>query len=346
MMGSSTHPSPELMKISKTYRLLLIVVMVLSIIALVAVKAAHRPLDFSTVESFQVSPGTSLFRLTRDLSERHLQIPSWAFLVLARLTSYRGPILAGEYAVHSGLNSLQLLTILREGITIQRSVTFLEGWTFTQWRAHLSTQPHILKNSAMLTDMEFMARVRLTDSPTQTSPEGWFFPDTYFYSAGDSDLAILQRAHKVMLEQLKDAGLKENQAEKLNRYEYLILASMVEKESGRASDRNKIAAVFLNRLQLGMRLQSDPTVIYGLGEDFDGDLVKADLMGDTPHNTYVNRGLPPTPICMPGRESIDAVMNPAEVGFLYFVARGDGSSEFSVTLKAHNRAVRRYQINN
>jgi UPF0755 protein len=330
---------------SKTY-LLVVVVVVLSITVLGVVKAAYRPLDFSNTESFQVSPGTTLYGLTRTLNEDHLQIPSWLFLFLARFTSYQGPILAGEYAVHSELNSLELLTLLRKGVTVQRAVTFVEGWTFLQWRSHLSEQRYIGQDSAVLTGEEIMQRVGQADTATQISPEGWFFPDTYFYSAGDSDLDILQRAHKAMLQQLQAAARKRSEDTQLDRYQVLILASMVEKESGYSSDRNKIAAVFLNRLRQGMRLQSDPTVIYGLGDEFDGNLVRADLMGDTAHNTYVRKGLPPTPICMPGRSSIDAVMNPAKVDFLYFVARGDGSSEFSMTLKAHNRAVRRYQMNN
>lgn len=346
MMGSCTLPSLRLMNKSKTYRLLLIILVVLSITVLGVVRAAYRPLDFSNIESFQVAPGTTLYGLSRTLSESHLQIPSWLFLLLARFTSYQGPILAGEYAVHSELDSLELLTLLRKGVTVQRTVTFVEGWTFSQWRSHLGEQQHIGQDSVVLTGEQIMERVRHADSSMQTSPEGWFFPDTYFYSAGDSDLDILQRAHKAMLLQLQEAGLERNADAQLDRYEYLILASMVEKESGRSSDRSKIAAVFLNRLRQGMRMQSDPTVIYGLGDKFDGNLVRADLIGDTAHNTYVHRGLPPTPICMPGRASIDSVMNPAEVNFLYFVARGDGSSEFSMTLKAHNRAVRQYQMNN
>ncbi|MBT3427391.1 MAG: endolytic transglycosylase MltG [Gammaproteobacteria bacterium] len=331
---------------SKTYRFLLVIVVVFSLTVLGVARAAYRPLDFSNTASFLVSPGTTLYGLARTLNETHLQIPSWLFLLLARVTSYQGPILAGEYAVHSELNSLELLMLLRKGVTIQRAVTFVEGWTFSQWRAHLSEQQHIGQDSAVLTGQEVMQRVGHAGSVTQTSPEGWFFPDTYFYSAGDSDLEILRRAHRAMLRQLQAAGVQHHEDTQLDRYEVLILASMVEKESGHSSDRNKIAAVFLNRLRQGMRLQSDPTVIYGMGDKFDGNLVRADLIGDTAHNTYVRKGLPPTPICMPGKSSIDSVMNPAQVDFLYFVARGDGSSEFSMTLKAHNRAVRRYQINN
>jgi UPF0755 protein len=267
--------------------------------------------------------------------------------LIARLTAFQGPILAGEYAVEDDFNAVQLLAVLRKGDTVQRTVTFLEGWAFDQWRSHLRKQKQIRPDSALLTDIEIMQRIRLDESLAGTNPEGWFFPDTYFYSAGDSDLDLLQRAHKAMLGQLEVAWLKRDQQEtQLTRYESLILASMIEKETGRLTDRTKIAAVFLNRLKRGMRLQSDPTVIYGLGKEYDGNLVRADLLGDTAHNTYVHKGLPPTPISMPGQESINSVMHPARTDYLYFVARGDGSSEFSRTLQAHNRAVRLYQMGN
>ena len=329
------------------YRLLLIGLVVVSLAVMGFVRAAYQPLNFSGIQTLQITPGTSLYRLTSNLSEHHLQIPDWMFLLIARLTAFQGPILAGEYAVEDDFNAIQLLAVLRKGDTVQRNVTFLEGWTFAQWRIHLRKQAQIRADSAVLTDTEIMQRVRLDESLTGSNPEGWFFPDTYFYSAGDSDLDLLQRAHKAMLGQLEVAWLKRDQQQtQLSRYESLILASMIEKETGRLTDRTNIAAVFLNRLKRGMRLQSDPTVIYGLGKEYDGNLVRADLLGDTAHNTYVHKGLPPTPISMPGQESINSVMHPALTDYLYFVARGDGSSEFSRTLQAHNRAVRLYQMGN
>ncbi len=329
------------------YRLLLIGLVVVSLAAIGFVRAAYQPLNFRGIQVIQITPGTSLYSLTRNLSEHHLQIPDWMFLLIARLTAFQGPILAGEYAVEDDFNAIQLLAVLRKGDTVQRTVTFLEGWAFDQWRSYLRKQKQIRPDSALLTDTEIMQRIRLDESLAGTNPEGWFFPDTYFYSAGDSDLDLLQRAHKAMLGQLEVAWLKRDQQEtQLTRYESLILASMIEKETGRLTDRTKIAAVFLNRLKRGMRLQSDPTVIYGLGKEYDGNLVRADLLGDTAHNTYVHKGLPPTPISMPGQESINSVMHPARTDYLYFVARGDGSSEFSRTLQAHNRAVRLYQMGN
>ncbi len=329
------------------YRLLLIGLVVVSLAAIGFVRAAYQPLNFRGIQAIQITPGTSLYSLTRNLNEHHLQIPDWMFLLIARLTAFQGPILAGEYAVEDDFNAVQLLAVLRKGDTVQRTVTFLEGWAFDQWRSHLRKQKQIRPDSALLTDIEIMQRIRLDESLAGTNPEGWFFPDTYFYSAGDSDLDLLQRAHKAMLGQLEVAWLKRDQQEtQLTRYESLILASMIEKETGRLTDRTKIAAVFLNRLKRGMRLQSDPTVIYGLGKEYDGNLVRADLLGDTAHNTYVHKGLPPTPISMPGQESINSVMHPARTDYLYFVARGDGSSEFSRTLQAHNRAVRLYQMGN
>ena len=196
------------------YRLLLIGLVVFSLAAMGFVRAVYQPLNFSGIQALQITPGTSLYSLTRNLSEHHLQIPDWMFLLVARLTAFQGPILAGEYAVEDDLNSLQLLAVLRKGDTVQRTVTFLEGWAFDQWRSHLRKQQQMRADSAFLTDNEIMQRVRLDEPLVGTNPEGWFFPDTYFYSAGDSDLDLLQRAHRAMLDQLEAAWLMRDQQQR------------------------------------------------------------------------------------------------------------------------------------
>jgi UPF0755 protein len=225
-------------------------------------------------------------------------------------------------------------------------IRFIEGWTFRQLRARLDAHPDLRHDSTGLSDAEIMRRIGEEEGAGESglSPEGWFFPDTYLFARRGSDLDILARAHRAMRRHLEREWAQRTEPSPLtDPYQALILASIVEKETGRETDRPQIAAVFLNRLGQGMILQSDPTVIYGLGESFDGNLRKRNLSADTPYNTYVRGGLPPTPIAMPGLASLKAVLHPAPSRMLYFVARGDGSSHFSRTLDEHNRAVNRYQ---
>ncbi len=249
-------------------------------------------------------------------------------------------IRAGSYAVEPGTSPRQLLEKMVQGDEQLESVRLIEGWTFRQFRQTLAQAPHLRPTSARMSDADLMQAL---GSPG-VSPEGRFFPDTYRYSRGVSDLTVLKSAKKAMQQRLeavwaqRAAGLPLKTAE-----EALVLASIVEKETGRAADRGRIAGVFVNRLRIGMPLQTDPTVIYGLGEAFDGNLRKRDLQTDTPWNTYTRRGLPPTPIAMPGLASLRATVRPEVTQDLYFVARGDGSSVFSPTLDAHNRAVNQYQ---
>jgi peptidoglycan lytic transglycosylase G len=219
-------------------------------------------------------------------------------------------------------------------------LTIVEGSTFGDLKAALAVDASVTRQAAPLSDAELMMKLGAPGS----SPEGWFFPDTYYYATGASDLAVLARAHRLMRERLDAAWAKRAPELPLrNAYEALILASIVEKETGRSTDRPLIASVFVNRLRAGMRLQSDPTVIYGMGKRFDGNLHKRDLEADTPYNTYVRDGLPPTPIALPGQASLDAVTNPPPTPYLYFVSRGDGTSEFSANLADHNRAVAKFQ---
>jgi len=249
-------------------------------------------------------------------------------------------IRAGSYEIETGATPRTLLEKMVQGDEALEAVRLIEGWTFRQFRQALARAPHLKQLSAGMTEAELMAAI---GAPGQ-SAEGRFFPDTYLYSRGVSDLTVLKRAHRAMSERL--AAVWAERAEDLplrSPDEALILASIVEKETGIESDRGQIAGVFVNRLRIGMLLQTDPTVIYGLGEAFDGNLRKRDLQQDTPWNTYTRAGLPPTPIAMPGLAALRAAVRPQGTRALYFVARGDGSSAFSPTLEDHNRAVNRYQ---
>lgn len=249
-------------------------------------------------------------------------------------------IRAGSYVAGPDVTPRQLLAKMVQGEEFFERVRLLEGWTLRQFRAELARAPYLRPVSEGMSDAQLMAALGAPKIPA----EGRFFPDTYVYSRGVSDLTVLKRAYEHMQRQLQSAwdsrvaGLPLKSPE-----EALILASIVEKETGKASDRAQIAGVFTNRLRKGMPLQTDPTVIYGLGESFDGNLRKRDLLADGPYNTYTRAGLPPTPIAMPGLASIRAALNPERTKALYFVARGDGSSVFSESLVEHNRAVNVHQ---
>ncbi|MBT9494247.1 MAG: endolytic transglycosylase MltG [Paucibacter sp.] len=252
-------------------------------------------------------------------------------------------IRAGSYEVHQGVTPRELLAKMVRGDEVLEQLRLIEGWTFAQVRAALAKAPALKQSTAAMTEAQLMAAL---GAPAQAA-EGRFFPDTYAYSRGVSDLTVLKRAHKAMQERLDSAWAGRSEGLPLKSAdEALVLASIVEKETGAAADRGLVAAVFINRLAMGMPLQTDPTVIYGLGPAFDGNLRKRDLQTDTPFNTYTRGGLPPTPIAMPGNASLLATLHPARSRALYFVARGDGSSEFSDDLAAHNRAVNKFQRGN
>ncbi len=292
------------------------------------------PVDFS------IKPGSSLTSATRQMVESGVELSAWQFNLLGRMLGKAGAIKAGSYEIGRGITPLALLDKLSAGEVTQAEVTLIEGWTFRQMRAALNAAPGLRHDSAALGDAEIMAQLGVAGR----SPEGLFFPDTYLFGKGSSDLEVLKRAYRAMERQLQAAW--QQRAQDLpysSPYEALIMASVIEKETGQAADRALIGGVFVNRLRIGMMLQTDPTVIYGLGEKFDGNLRRKDLLADTPHNTYTRPGLPPTPIAMPGQASLQAALNPAKTPALYFVARGDGSSEFSRTLAEHERAVSKYQ---
>lgn len=302
---------------------------------------ATRPLALPAQPyQFTLKPGTSLKGAAQQLHQEGGLSDERMFVVLARLLGKSAQIKAGSYTLETAVTPLELLDVLAKGKGIQSEFSVIEGWTFAQFRAALNANPSVRHDTAQLSEAELLQRL----GATEAHPEGLFFPDTYHFASGTSDLILLKRAHETMQKHLQENWQTREQGLPLETpYQALVLASIVEKETGAARDRGMIAGVFTNRLRKGMLLQTDPTVIYGMGEKFDGNLKKRDLLEDTPYNTYTRSGLPPTPIALPGLASLRAALHPAKTDALYFVARGDGSSEFSATLAQHNRAVNKYQ---
>jgi UPF0755 protein len=302
---------------------------------------AYRPLPLpATPFEFELKPGRNIKGMARELRQAGLLDQDWAFVWLAKSLGKSSRIQAGYYVLEHPVTPLELLSIFSKGAVIQRKLSIIEGWTFKQFRDALNTNPDLKHVTSNLSDAEILQRI----GATETHPEGLFFPDTYHFAAGTRDLVIIKRAYQTMQQHLQAAWATRDTSSPLQTpYQALILASIVEKETGAPSDRTMIAAVFVNRLRKGMLLQTDPTVIYGMGDKFDGNLRKRDLQADSPYNTYTRRGLTPTPIALPGLAALQATLHPAQTDALYFVSRGDGSSQFSSTLTAHNRAVNRYQ---
>lgn len=302
---------------------------------------ADTPLQLPrTPLEFSLKQGSSLRNGAKQLTEIGVLDHPWSFIVMARVLGKAGEIKAGNYEFTNNLTPYRLLTKLTKGDVTMKEIAFIEGWTFNQLRKVLDDYPGIRHDSANLSDEEILKRI----GATENSAEGLFFPDTYFFNDGMSDLTILKRAYRTMESNL--ATVWETRAKDLpfsDTHQALIMASIVEKETAQAAERRMVAAVLINRLRLGMKLQADPTVIYGLGDKFDGNLRKRDLTWDTIYNTYTREGLPPTPIALPGLASIQATLNPADTKALYFVSRGDGTSHFSESLEEHNRAVTKYQ---
>jgi UPF0755 protein len=264
----------------------------------------------------------------------------WLLYECFRWSGQSKKIRAGSYEIDRNTTPRSLLNKMVRGDVTLATVRLIEGWTMRQVRAELAKAEGLLPTIQTMGDAELMAALGATGQ----SAEGAFFPDTYAYNKGSSDLAVLRRAHQVMNKKLAAAWAQRSADLPLQSpQQALILASIIEKETGATQDRRLVASVFINRLRIGMLLQTDPTVIYGLGPSFDGNLRKRDLQTDTPYNTYTRAGLPPTPIAMPGKASLLAAVQPQTSKALYFVARGDGSSEFSDNLAAHNRAVNKYQ---
>ncbi|MEO8346576.1 MAG: endolytic transglycosylase MltG [Betaproteobacteria bacterium] len=300
-----------------------------------------RPLQLpSSPYAFEVKSGMSLSAVARDLQGAGAIALAWPMIAMARLQGTDRSIKTGNYEVESGITLPQLLARLTQGDATQTSFAIIEGATFADVRRALKARGQVRNTVLDLPEGDLMARLGASGQ----GAEGRFFPDTYFFSDGSSDVALLRRAHDAMTQRLARAW--ESRAPGLpfaSPDEALILASIVEKETGRAADRPMVASVFINRMKRGMRLQTDPTVIYGMGDDFDGNLRRRDLETDTPWNTYTRDGLPPTPISLPSQASLDAVLHPPPGEYLYFVARGDGTSQFSTNLTDHNRAVAKFQ---
>lgn len=296
-------------------------------------------MDRPTVD-FEILRGDSMKQISRTVEAAGLELWPPMLTWLARLSGHANRIKAGSYRIDGAITPWELVQLMSTGANAYADMTIVEGWSFARLRAALNAHPEMAHDSLAMSDAEIMTRIGLAG----VSPEGWFAPETYSFSRGGSDLDVLQRARERMDKVLREEWNARAPGLPLKTpYEALILASVVEKETGRAADRELVASVFINRLRMGMPLQSDPTVIYGLGEAFDGNLRKRDLQADTPYNSYTRGGLPPTPIAMPGLAALRATLHPSQGNYLYFVARGDGSSEFSRTLDEHNRAVARYQ---
>jgi UPF0755 protein len=323
-------------------------VFLLALLAAIAIGAAgwwwlQHPLPLppgaSSVD-LSIEPGTLPRGVAQAVREAGVAVDPRLLYAWFRVSGEGQRIKAGSYELERGITPERLLDKLARGEESLRAVTVVEGWNWRQLRAALAKADQLRPDTARMTDAELMTAL----GRPGIAPEGRFFPDTYTYSKGSSDVKVLQRALRAMDKRLAEAWAQRSPQSILKTpEEALNLASIVEKETGKAADRTLIAAVFQNRLKVGMPLQTDPTVIYGIGERFDGNLRKVDLQTDSPYNTYLRTGLPPTPIAMPGKASLLAAVQPAAGNFLYFVAKGDGSSHFSASLDEHNRAVNKYQ---
>lgn len=303
---------------------------------------ATHPVELpATPFEFTVHSGASVRTVSRQLAQQGLFREGESFWIVARLLGRGGRIQAGTYRLEQPITPLDLLDKLRRGDVVLVEMLFVEGTTLRQWLAQLATEARIKRVLAGKGDADVRAALGIADS----SAEGWLFPDTYRFAPGVTDLEILKRAHAVMRKRLAEAWeARDAQLPLTEPYQALILASIIEKETAVPDERPLVASVFVNRLRRGMRLQTDPTVIYGMGASYDGNIRKKDLTTDTPWNTYTRDGLPPTPIAMPGAGSIRAAVQPAKSDFIYFVAKGDGTHEFTRTLEEHNRAVAKYQL--
>lgn len=323
------------------YRLVLVAV----VFALAAAGAlawwANRPLSLPNAPiEVIIKPNSSVPSVARQVRSGGVPIDARLFELLARLTGRGAVLKAGGYRFEQGVTPMAVIDRIARGEVNHHVLTVIEGWEFKRMRAAIDAHPALRHDTRGMSEADLLKAI----GATETSAEGLFFPDTYLFARGSSDIELYRHAYRAMQRRLNEAwNARAPGLPYRTPYEALILASIVEKETGRPVDRPMIAAVFINRLRKNMLLQTDPTVIYGIGEVFDGNLRKRDLLADTPYNTYTRPGLPPTPISLPGLASLTAVTTPAATDALYFVARGDGTSHFSTTLPEHNRAVDQYQ---
>jgi UPF0755 protein len=288
-----------------------------------------------------VKTGASLRAVARTLHDEGLLADPHGFWILGRVLGKATSIQAGTYRLEQPVTPTQLLDKLARGDVIFADASFVEGTTLRQWLEQLRANPRLKQTLAGKKPDEIARELGIAER----SAEGWLFPDTYRFAPGTPDMEVLRRAHAAMKKRLQEAWeARDPKVPLASPYQALVLASIIEKETGAASERPQIASVFVNRLRAGMRLQTDPTVIYGMGESFAGNIRKKDLSVDTPWNTYTRDGLPPTPIAMPGAASLMAAVKPAQTDYLYFVSKGDGTHQFSKSLEEHNRAVAKYQL--
>ncbi len=302
-----------------------------------------KPVDLTNKpEVLIVERGATLKSLSRSLQEQGYFADAWVVEYAGRFLFPGASLKAGEYALEPQMRIKEVLALLRSGKVIRHNIQFIEGWRFEDMRALLQRSSLLESTLADMAEPDLLALM----GSEHSSLEGLFFPDTYSYQRGDKDVDLLRRAYaKMQAELVRAWSQRAENCAVATPYEALILASIIEKETGAPEERRQISGVFSNRLRIGMRLQTDPTVIYGLGDQYQGNLTRAHLKEPTPYNTYLNSGLPPTPIAMPGWEALIAAVQPESTKALYFVAKGDGTHEFSESLEQHNQAVRQYQLN-
>lgn len=295
----------------------------------------------SSTAQFLIPSGSTIRQVAQKLADQGYIEDPLMFIALTRLKDGGSHIKAGEYLINQQQSPQDLIELFRKGNSIQHSFTIIEGWTFNQLLEALRLDDVLIHTLDNKTQPEIMAQISQRDE----FPEGRFLPDTYKFPRGTSDIDFLKRAYHAMQRVLKQEWPRRDKDLPLETpYDALILASIIEKETGAAFERPLIAAAFIQRLKKNMRLQTDPTIIYGLGSGFDGDIRYRDLRKDTPYNTYLHKGLPPTPIALPGIDAIRAALHPADSQAIYFVSKGDGTHHFSTTLKEHNAAVSKYQL--
>lgn len=286
---------------------------------------------------FEIAQGDSVKSVTVQLNEQEVSLNNTLFSILVRLTGNSSNLLAGPYELKAGETPVRLLQKITRGIFALESVTIIEGYNFRQMRRAIAKAETLKHDTVNLSDAEILKKLGVRHH----SGEGLFCPDTYMFRKGASDMQVYRRAYEAQMVRLNALwAARDLLLPYKTPYDALIMASLIEKETADPDDREMIAGVFLNRLRIGMKLQTDPTVIYGMGHGYRGKIRKADLLRDTPYNTYTRYGMPPTPIAMPGEEALEAAFNPASTDALYFVARGDGTSQFSSNLDDHNQAVR------
>ncbi|UCE30403.1 MAG: endolytic transglycosylase MltG [Burkholderiales bacterium] len=344
-MSTSSTAGPDRAPLARKWLLSAVLSVPLLALALVASLVRHAYLHAPLLLAgprieLRIERGASAQRVAAAVRASGIEVPAWWFLLVARLRGDLSQLKAGFYAVEAPVTLRALLDRITRGEVTLSEFRLIEGWSFRQLREALAGATELRQELPTLSSAELLARI----GASEPHPEGLFAPDTYRFERDSSDVELLARAYRRQKTLLEKAWVSRDPTlPYASPYEVLIMASIIEKETGRAADRPLIAAVFVNRLRKGMLLQSDPTTIYGLGSAFDGNLRRADLRRDTEYNTYTRSGLPPTPIAMPGQASLEAALAPADSPVLYFVARGDGSSEFSLDLRSHNRAVNRYQ---